>query len=81
MWQLPTDNGGWAVTGYFVERSLDGGSTWPMSWTQGTSLSYTDTTCGAGVSCTYRVSAINAPGTGPASNIATADRHEPVRRR
>jgi hypothetical protein len=72
IWQLPTDNGGWLVTGYFVERSLDGGTTWPTNWTQGTSLSFTDTTCGAGVTCTYRVSGINARGTGPASNQATA---------
>jgi hypothetical protein len=72
VWQQPTDNGGWPVTSYFLERSLDGGSTWPTSWTLGTSLSYTDTTCGAGTTCTYRVSATNARGTGPASNTSTA---------
>ncbi|MGZ6962712.1 MAG: Ig-like domain-containing protein [Acidimicrobiia bacterium] len=71
-WQAPLDNGGWPVTGYFLERSVDGGTTWPQSWTLGTSPSYTDTTCGASTTCVYRVSAINARGTGPASSTATA---------
>ena len=38
-WQAPLDNGGNAVTGYLVERSLDGGSTWPSSSTIGNVLS------------------------------------------
>ncbi len=71
-WQVPLDNGGQPVTGYFLERSLNGGTTWPQSWTLGTSLSYPDPTCGAGVACTYRVSAINVLGTGATSNTATA---------
>ena len=71
-WQVPLDNGGQLVTGYFLERSLNGGTTWPQSWTLGTSLSYPDPTCGAGVACTYRVSAINVLGTGATSNTATA---------
>ncbi len=71
-WQAPVDNGGRAVIGYQLERSLDGGSTWPTSFTLGTSLSYADGACGQGVACTYRVSAINSVGTGPVSNNATA---------
>src|SRR4029079_10867546 len=55
-----------------LERSLNGGSTWPTTFSLGTSTSYTDTTCGAAVSCTYRVSAVNIIGTGAASNTATA---------
>ncbi len=71
-WNAPMDDGGWPVTGYFLERSTDGGSTWPQSWNLGTSPSYTDAACGAGTACTYRVSAVNARGTGPASNTAAA---------
>ncbi|MDQ1520633.1 MAG: hypothetical protein QOI55_1706, partial [Actinomycetota bacterium] len=71
-WQAPADNGGRPITAYYLERSLDGGSTWPANFSLGAVLSYTDTTCGAGVSCTYRVSATNSLGTGPLSNTATA---------
>jgi hypothetical protein len=70
-WVAPTDNGGNAITNYKVERSLDGGSTWPFSTTIANTSSYTDGACGAGVSCTYRVSAINSVGTGAPSNPAT----------
>ena len=71
-WQAPLDDGGWGVTGYYLERSFNSGGTWTQSWTLGTSPSYTDTACGEGVACTYRVSAINARGTGPVSNSDTA---------
>ena len=71
-WQVPVDNGGRPITGYFLERSLNGGSTWPTSWTLGVVLSYPDAACGSGTACTYRVSAINSLGTGPTSNTATA---------
>ena len=71
-WIAPSDNGGNAVTGYFVERSLDGGLTWPLSVSTGNTLSYTDLTCGPNVSCTYRVSADNSVGRGAPSNTATA---------
>lgn len=71
-WQAPTDDGGRSVTNYLLERSKDGGSTWTQSWSTGTSLSYSDTTCGSLVSCTYRVSATNVIGTGALSGTATA---------
>ena len=72
-WMAPLDDGGHALSGYFLERSTDGGVNWPTSFNLGTSLSYPDTTCGAGTSCTYRVSAVNSIGTGPASNTAAAE--------
>ena len=71
-WAAPANDGGQPVTGYVLERSTDGGTTWPTSFSLGTSLSYPDTTCGAGVSCTYRASAVNLIGTGPASNTDAA---------
>ncbi|HVJ98091.1 MAG TPA: Ig-like domain-containing protein, partial [Acidimicrobiia bacterium] len=71
LWQAPANDGGRPITSYTVERSLDGGSTWPYSFTTG-SVSASDTTCGAGVSCTYRVSAVNSVGTGAPSGTATA---------
>ncbi len=71
-WQAPLDNGGNAVMNYFVERSFDGGSTYPFSTSVGNVLSYTDLTCGVNVSCTYRVSADNSVGRSAPSNTATA---------
>ena len=71
-WQAPTDDGGRSVTNYLLERSKNGGSTWTDSWNTETSLSYSDTTCGLFVSCTYRVSATNVIGTGALSGTATA---------
>ncbi len=71
-WQAPLDNGGWPITGYFLERSLDGGATWPQTWTLGTSCPTPTPPAARRSACTYRVSAINARGTGPVSNTATA---------
>ncbi len=71
-WAAPANDGGRPITGYLLERSTDGGGTWPDSFSLGTSLSHPDTSCGAGVACTYRVSAVNLIGTGPASNTDTA---------
>ena len=50
-WQAPLDTGGYPVTGYTLERSTDGGTTWPTSISAGNVLAYTDTDCGGGVLC------------------------------
>ncbi|HEY5012883.1 MAG TPA: hypothetical protein VIK61_09285, partial [Acidimicrobiia bacterium] len=71
-WQPPLDTGGYQVTGYTLERSTDGGATWPTSTSVGNVLAYTDNACGAGVVCTYHVAAISAVGTSPFSNVAQA---------
>ena len=84
-WTPPAKNGGSDVTGYKIEVWDAANSEWDVvvADTSSTSTSYTDT--GLTTSCTrrtYRVSAINAIGTGTASNTAAAAPHlapgEPV---
>src|SRR5438093_7729761 len=75
-WTAPTGVG-LVVTGYEIERSTDGGSTWPpnplVANTGSTATTYSDT---GGLThtttYTYRVSAINSIGTSYASNVASA---------
>ena len=73
-WTAPNANG-YAVSGYMIERSDDMGATWsiPVPDTQSLSVAYADTGLTTGVVYTYRVSGINALGTGPFS--ATAATH------
>src|SRR5947208_1405400 len=69
----PTDNGGSAITGYKIERSTDGGTTWSaLVNTCGTSTSCSDTGLPHTTTFTYRVSAINSVGTGSPSTTASA---------
>jgi hypothetical protein len=71
-WTAPS-NGGSAITGYFIERSLNGVSySTLVSNTGSTSTSYTDTGLTSAQTYYYRVSAINAIGTGTASSAASA---------
>jgi titin len=67
-WQAPTNNGGFAVSGYEVERSTDGGSTYTTIATIGNVLTYADTGLTLGNTYHYRVSAINQQGMGAPSN-------------
>src|SRR5207249_7828442 len=73
-WTAPADNGGSAITGYMIERSANGGSTWTtmVSNSGSTATTYSDTGLAAGTTYTYRVSAINSIGTSPPSNTASA---------
>src|SRR5690349_4000070 len=72
-WTAPAYNGGSAITGYKIERSTDGGTTWStiQSNTGSTSTTYSDTGLTASTTYTYRVSAINAVGTSPPSSAAS----------
>src|SRR5207302_497249 len=65
---------GSAITGYKIERSADGGSTWTtiVSNTGSTTTTYSDTGLTHGTTYTYRVSAINSVGTGSPSSTASA---------
>src|SRR5207245_2263339 len=72
-WTAPSDNGGSAITGYKIERSTDGGSTWStLVNTCGTSTNCSDTGLPRATTFTYRVSAINSVGTGSPSTTASA---------
>jgi hypothetical protein len=63
--------GSGAVTGYRVERSTDGGTTWAQIATGVLGTSYTDNTVLPGVTYDYRVFAYNAQGDSAPSNVAT----------
>ena len=72
-WNAPTDDGGASITGYRIEVSDDGGSTWSdlVANTRSSSRTYAHTDLTAGVTRHYRVSAINRVGTGLASAVAS----------
>jgi len=69
-WTAPSNNGGSAITGYKIERSTDGGSTWSISNTASTT--YSDTGLVHSTTYTYRVSAINQVGSSQPSNTVSA---------
>ena len=72
-WTAPGD-GGAAISGYKIEVSDDGGTSWAnlVTNTSSTTTSYSHTGLTAGTPRHYRVSAINTAGTGAASNVASA---------
>jgi len=66
-WNAPVN---YTVTGYKIERSLDGGNTWStaVSNTNTTITAYTDSGLASHTTYYYRVSAINKIGTSTASS-------------
>ena len=73
-WTAPSNTGGAAITGYKIEVSADGGTTWSdvVANTSSTGTTYSHTGLSAGNVRHYRVSAINSVGTGDASDVAGA---------
>jgi len=68
-WSTPTSDGGDAITGYFIERSLNGAAFATLVANTGNTLiAFTDSTLSARNNAIYRISAINASGTGPSSD-------------
>ena len=73
-WSAPGSTGGSAITGYKIEVSPNGISSWTnlVANTNSTATTYAHTGLASGDTRHYRVSAINANGTGTASNVANA---------
>jgi hypothetical protein len=72
-WTAPSNIGGSAITGYKIDRSTNGGSTWftIVSNTASITTTYSNTGLAASTTYTYRVSAINSVGTSAPSNTVT----------
>ena len=73
-WSAPASTGGSAITGYKIEVSPNGTSSWTnlVANTGNANTTYAHTGLAGGTTRHYRVSAINANGTGTASNVANA---------
>ena len=73
-WTAPAITGGSAITGYKIESSSDGGSSWSdhVANTASTDTTYSHTGLAIGATRHYRVSAINTNGAGLPSNVDNA---------
>ena len=73
-WTAPAADGGDAITGYRIEVSSDGGSAWTdlVADTGSADTTHSHTGLSAGSTRHYRVSAINAVGSGAPSGVAYA---------
>src|SRR3989441_896796 len=77
-WFAPSNNGGAPITGYKIESSTDGGTTWNIIVpnTGSTGTWYSNYHLLASTTYTYRVSAINSAGTGsPSSTVSATTSH------
>ncbi|MGL4744656.1 MAG: fibronectin type III domain-containing protein [Dermatophilaceae bacterium] len=64
-WSAPASDGGSAVTGYRVHRSMAGGGESLLAEVGAGARTAEDLTCPVQQSCAYRVAAVNAVGEGP----------------
>ena len=73
-WNAPSDDGGAQISGYKIEVSPDGTSSWTnlVANSNSTALNYSHTGLTAGVTRYYRVSAINSVATSQPSAIINA---------
>ena len=79
-WKAPADNGEAAVTGYRIEVSVDGGSSWGVLVATVNATTYRHTGLYGGTTRRYRVSAVNSSGAGGHSRVAvtTTERGPPA---
>ena len=79
-WNAPASTGGSVITGYRIEVSPNGTSNWTdrVATTNSTATTYAHTGLAVGTTRHYRVSAINANGTGATSNVANATTDYPI---
>ena len=73
-WKAPADSGGARITGYRIEVSTDGGTTFTEleADTGNANRAYSDRGLTPGRTRHYRVSAINSAGTSEPSNVSSA---------
>ena len=73
-WKKPESEGTTEISGYRIEVSKDGGTTWRflVSDTDSPDTTYTHENLTPDTTLHYQVSAINGAGVGPRSNVATA---------
>ena len=70
-WSAPSSNGGSAITDYLIEYTSNGGTSWSTyAHTASAATNAIVTGLTAGATYSFRVSAINAAGTGPVSTVA-----------
>lgn len=79
-WSTSSNNEDSSITGYEIERSTDGGTTWnaTVANTDSAYTKYTDIGLVGSTTYTYRVSAINSMGVGTPSNMAFATTYSSV---
>ena len=68
-WDAPANNGGRSITGYRIERSVDGGANWSVVMADTASANTSATVTGLlnGLTYAFRLAAHNLRGTGPVS--------------
>ena len=72
-WAAPASDGGERITGYVVESSADGGTSWSVLVSNtGSATRYSHTGLGPGTTRHYRVAAINSRGRGAYSGTVRA---------